>query len=254
MVKSLRRVLRPCALLTVLLPLLLTACLPPVLAPAPLPETPPEAAGLNWRECPVEPEGEGWKQAEACFGHPWPVLDEIDRAHKGERTTRGYRLKIGQDLYETREHALPLPISNLYTLTKNGRLKSLLFGEFSTYSPDLGLADLAGTVAWTFDDGHRATVVYGGADLRRTHKLDAAFAPYVLADKLIFVGHRDDKYFVIYDGQRVGPVFDSVLIAHCCEPAMYSARGGSGSYVFWGQRDDQHYVVEISAQDANESE
>jgi hypothetical protein len=96
--------------------------------------------------------------------------------------------------------------------------------------------------------------VYGGADLRRTHKLDAAFAPYVLADKLIFVGHRDDKYFVIYDGQRVGPVFDSVLIAHCCEPAMYSARGGSGSYVFWGQRDDQHYVVEISAQDANESE
>lgn len=46
-------------------------------------------------------------------------------------------------------------------------------------------------------DGHLATVVYGGADLRRTHKLDAAFAPYVLADKLIFVGHRDDKHFVV---------------------------------------------------------
>lgn len=52
----------------------------------------------------------------------------------------------------------------------------------------------------------------------------------------------------------MGPAFDRILIAHCCEPAMYSARGGSGSYAFWGQRDGQRYVVEISALDANESE
>lgn len=77
--------------------------------------------------------------------------------------------------------------------------------------------------------------------------LDAPYAPYALADKLIFVGRQGEQYFVVYDGQRVSPVFDRILLAYCCEPAMYSIRGGSGRYTFWGTRGNARYMVEISA-------
>ena len=244
--------------LVVMLGSVLGACRQPSAPPATAPPGPAasasprieasaEAAGLRWRECKVGPDGEDWAQTEACFEHPSVVWDDTDRANAGERTQHGYRLRTGQDVYETYEHETFVPNLNLYTLTRNGRLQKLILGRFTAYSPDLGLTNLAGNTAWTFDDGHVATIVYDGADLRSTYSLDAAYAPYALANKLIFVGRWADHYFVVYDGQQVGPTFDQILIAHCCEPAMYSARGGGARYTFWGQQGDERYMVEIVA-------
>ncbi len=218
----------------------------------PLPQMSAEAAGLRWQECAARgalagPTGEDWQQAEACFGHPSLSWDENDRASAGQRTDHGYRLQVGKDVYETQGRPLLWPNPYLYTLTRNGRLQKLLLGNFSTYSPDLNLRHLAGHMAWTFDDGRLSTVIYDGADLRSTYGLEAAYAPYALRGKLIFVGRQGDRYFVVYNGQKVGPAFDHILIAYCCEPAMYSVRGGSGRYTFWGQRGGQRYMVEISA-------
>lgn len=205
------------------------------------------AASLNWRECPVQPDVEEWRQAEACFGHPALAWDDADRAAAGERTAHGRRLTIGADVYETRAIATPIPNLSLYTLNAKGRLQKLFLGRFTTYSPDLGLADLAGRAAWTFDDGRVATVVYGGADLRSAHNIEAAYAPYAIQDRLIFVARRDNQYFVVYDGQRLGPAYDRINIAYCCEPAATSAYGAAGRYTFWGERDDERYMVEVSA-------
>jgi len=205
------------------------------------------AAGLRWLECPVQSDVEEWRQAEACFGHPALAWDDADRAAAGERTAHGRRLAIGADVYETRAIATPIPNLSLYTLSANGRLRKLFLGRFTTYSPDLGLANLAGRAAWWFDDGRTATIVYGGVDLRSAHDLEAAYAPYALQDKLIFVARRDDQYFVVYDGQRIGPAFDRINIAYCCEPAATSAHGADGRYTFWGERDGVRTVVEISA-------
>ena len=206
-----------------------------------------ETAGLRWRECAVQPDIEEWRQVEACFGHPALAWDDADRAAAGERTAHGWRLTIGADVYETREIATPIPNLSLYTLSANGRLQKLFLGRFTTYSPDLGLANLAGRAAWAFDDGRTATVVYGGVDQRSAHNIEAAYAPYALRDKLIFVARRDDKYFVVYDGQRLGPAYDHINIAYCCEPAATSAHGAHGRYTFWGERDGVRTVVEISA-------
>lgn len=206
-----------------------------------------EAAGLSWRECPARPDVEEWRQAEACFGHPALAWDDADRAHAGERTAHGYRLAIGPDVYETRAIATPIPSLSVYALSVNGRLRKLFLGRFTTYSPDLDLVNLAGRAAWTFDDGRLATVVYNGVDLRTANGFEAVYAPYALRDKLIFVARQDDQYFVVYDGRRLGPVFDHILIAYCCEPAAYSARGASGRYTLWGERDSTRYMVEISA-------
>jgi hypothetical protein len=206
-----------------------------------------EAAGLSWQECPVRPDVEEWRQAEACFGHPALASDAADRARAGERTAAGHRLTIGTDVYETREIATPIPNLSVYALSANGRLQKLFLGRFTTYSPDLGLANLAGRAAWTFDDGRLATVVYDGVDLRTAYGFEAVYAPYAIQDNLIFVARQDSQYFVVYDGRRLGPVFDRILIAYCCEPAAYSARGASGRYTLWGERNRTRYMAEISA-------
>ena len=64
--------------------------------------------------------------------------------------------------------------------------------------------------------------MYDGVDLRAAYGFEAVYAPYAMRDKLIFVARQDDQYFVVYDGRRLGPVFDRILIAYCCEPAAYS--------------------------------
>jgi hypothetical protein len=206
-----------------------------------------EAAGLSWQECLVRADVEEWQQAEACLGHPTLGRDNADLARQGERTPHGHRLTIGADVYATREIATPIPNLNIYTLSVNGRPQKLFLGRFTTYSPDVGLENLTGRAAWTFDDGHVATVVYDGADLRKVYGFEAVYAPYVIRDRLIFVARQDGQYFVVYDGRRLGPVFDRILIAYCCEPAAYSARGGSGRYTFRGERNGERYMVEISA-------
>jgi hypothetical protein len=206
-----------------------------------------EAAGLSWRECLVRADVEEWRQAEACFGHPALAWDDADRAHAGERTAAGHRLTIGLDVYETRAITTPIPNLSVYALSVNGRLRRLFLGRFTTYSPDLGLADLAGRTAWTFDDGRLATILYDGVDLRAAYGFEAVYAPYAIRDRLIFVARQDDQYFVVYDGRRLGPVFDRILIAYCCEPAAYSARGASSRYTLWGERNRIRYMVEINA-------
>ena len=224
--------------------LLLAACL----APAQLTPVSPEAAGLTWRECPVPFGDPPWPQVEACLGGLlWPVWDETDRANAGEQPEYNvHRLRVAADVFETHEIAAFFS-SSVYLLTKNGWPIRTYLGEFSTYSPNLGLYNLTGQVAWHFDDGRTSTVFFGGKDLRKVYAADAVYAPYALRGKLIVIARRSSAYTVIYDGQQVGPSFDAITIAYCCEPAMYSARGGGGQYVFWGERGGQRYVVRVSS-------
>ena len=65
---------------------------------------------------------------------------------------------------------------------------------------------------------------------------DAVYAPYALGGSLIVVARRGSAYSVLYNGQQVGPTFDAITIAYCCERSCSSARGGGGAYVFWGER------------------
>jgi len=134
-----------------------------------------------------------------------------------------------------------------YVLLKNGWPAGLLFGEFVTYDPDLSLQEIAGQPTWEFADARQATVIYGGRDLRRVYGLQATYAPYELEGRLTFIGKRGGRYVLVYDGRQVGPAFDDVTIAYCCEIMLYSAAGGEGRYRFWGERDGQRYVVEVAA-------
>ena len=208
-----------------------------------LPTATPEDVGLRWRECPIPHAEFNWQEAEACFGHPMPLWG--DRSHYGQRVgLDDWQLTIGRDVYWTRNSDGLLPLTR-YTLYRNRRAVKSLWGEFGGHSPNLSLQEIGGQAAWEFADDRRATVIYAGRDVRRLYGLDKAYRPYGLAGKLILIGQRDDHYFVVYDGKKIGPDFDSVVIAYCCETMLYSVHAGQGRYLFSGVRDGQHYLVEI---------
>lgn len=133
-----------------------------------------------------------------------------------------------------------------YTLYKNDQAIQSLYGEFAAYSPNVSLQNIGGKAAWEFSDGNTATIIYDGSDVRHLYSLDKAYRPYGLDGKLIFIGQKGGRYFVVYDGWKVGPDFDEIVIAYCCEPVLWSVQYGQGKYVFWGSRDGQWYVVEIA--------
>lgn len=226
-----------------LIPLLLLAgC---TAKPALVPAT-PEEAGLVWRECAATALESS--QAEACLG-PRPAFGDVDKARWATRTGSGLHLAIGADTYETRHLGLgviPAWPWDPYILLKNGRPLRALLGEFAAYDPDLSLQRIAGKAAWEFADPRQATIIYDGQDLRALYGLEGAYAPYELGGELAFIGKREGRYALIYGGQQVGPAFDRMPIAYCCEAMLYSPRGAEGRYRFWGWRGDTLYAVEVA--------
>jgi len=206
----------------------------------------PEDIGVTWQECAIS-QGFDWKQAETCFGHSMPLWNESERANFGSRLDDmgSLQLTIGQDVYRA-SWSGNLFLKEKYTLYKNDRVVRSLYGKFTAYSPNISLQNIGGKVAWEFSDGNTATIIYDGLDVRRLYGLDKAYRPYGLAGKLIFIGERGGKYFVVYDGWKVGPDFDKIAIAYCCEPILWSVQYGQGRYLFWGSRNGQWYVVEIA--------
>ena len=120
-----------------------------------------ETAGLRWRECPVQPDIEEWRQAEACFGHPALAWDDADRAAAGERTAAGWRLTIGADVYETREIATPIPNLSLYTLSANSHLQRLFRAASRPTRPTSGWR------TWRAARPGRSTTARGDRHVRR---------------------------------------------------------------------------------------
>jgi len=205
----------------------------------------PEDVGLTWQECAIS-QGFNGKQAETCFGQPVPLWNESEKAKFGTRfDAENLQLMIGQDVYQANLTGSLFTIEK-YTLYRNGDFIQSLYGEFSSYSPNVSLQNVGGKAAWEFSGGETATIIYDGLDVRHLYSLDKAYRPYGLDDKLIFIGQKGSKYFVVYDGWKVGPDFDEIAIAYCCEPVLWSVQYGQGKYLFWSSRDGQRYVVEIS--------
>jgi hypothetical protein len=225
--------------------------LPPT--PTPLPTVEPAeqvlASGLRWRECRVS--SLDWRQAEACLGYTHGDLKESDGA--GVRLENGeWRLRVDgvakdvaySTLYETRTvEWLGLLSASLY---RDGRRVHTFIDRASGFSPHLSLRLVGDQVAWAFSGERVHTVAYGGRDLRVQYDLDAVYAPYELDGKLIVIGKRDGLAYVLYDDERIGPSFENIITAYCCEAGLYAPFAGEGWYGFWGERDGGQWVVEIA--------
>lgn len=201
-----------------------------------------DQSGLLWRECDLS--SLGWEQAETCLGHPLPVRDDTEEGRFGMRTDHGLVLQDGQEVYEVRSAEFgPLAWSALY---KNGRPLRTIFDHTPFHSPNISLQLIGGKAAWEFYGERVQMVLYDGRDLRSQYDLDAAYRPYELDGKLILIGRKEDTYFVVYDGERVGSPFDEITIGYCCEIVLYAPHFGGGRYVFWGRRGDSYRLIEIT--------
>ncbi len=224
--------------------------LPDPILPSPLRAVTPEQAGLVWQECELpipalasnSPRSD---ESDACFGRPAPTLvaDNQDNAVQFIDKTH-LRMTVGRDVYEAR--ADELMAVTVYTLLKNGSPIRSLIGLGDTLWLRMFLSNMDGHIAWGIANENPATIIYDGKDLRQLYGLDQAHAAYGLAGKLIFVAQKDGKYFIVYDGQKVGPDYDQMTIGYCCETILYTARGGQGRYQFRGRRGGKGYIVEIS--------
>jgi hypothetical protein len=210
-----------------------------------------DTGGLLWRECALS--GLDWRQAEACLGYTRAEL--VESGITGTRTANGeWMLQVEgvvdglaySALYETRTWEwLGLLSASLY---KDGRRVHTFYDRASGFPPHLSLRLVDDQVAWAFSGERVHTIAYGGRDLRVQYGLDGAHSPAELAGKLIFVGNKDGAAFVVHDGERIGPTFDRIFTAHCCEIGLYAPFAGDGQYGFWGERGDHTWIVEISAE------
>jgi len=209
-----------------------------------------ETSGLLWRECALS--GLDWKQAEACLGYSRFELKESGitgtRMENGEwmlQVDGAVDGAVYSALYETRTWEwFGLLSASLY---KDGHRVHTFFDRASGFSPALSLRLVDDQVAWTFSGERVHTIAYDGRDLRAQYDLDAAYSPAEIAGKLIFVGKTDDVALIVYDGERIGPVFDEIITAHCCEIGLYAPFAVEGRYGFWGERGGRTWVVEIVA-------
>ena len=203
--------------------------------------------GVVWQECNLA--DKFWQKAEECLGRTMPAWTGEDRQRLGERENGigPIRQGIGNDVFETRETDQHNNMQFEYVLLKNNEVITTITGTFWAYDPNQSLLNVGGKIVWEFADHEFPTVIYDGVDVRGEYNVDAAYIPYDIGEKLLFVARKDGKYFVMYGGQKLGPEFDEISIAYCCEPAGWSIRRLQGQYWFWGSRDGKNYIVVISA-------
>jgi hypothetical protein len=210
--------------------------------------------GLLWRECELpRPINES---LEECLGVTMTKRDEDNAFPFGESFTppgglrRGFRLTIGSDVFE----ALHQPSSDggysdangiyTYNLFKNNELQISMTTTFGGYDPNAGLLNINGKYAWEFANPKQPTIIYDGVDLCKEFHLEAAYRPYVIGDKMIFVAMNDEKMFVIANGEQIGTVFDQIYNGYCCETARIIR--SPEQYWFWGTSEGRSFAVVIT--------
>jgi len=67
--------------------------------------------------------------------------------------------------------------------------------------------------------------------------------PYDLDGRTILLGRLGVKFFILYEGRKVGPAFNYILVDTEGEMGVTA---GQGRYVFRGIRNGNYYLVEIS--------
>ncbi|TRZ77609.1 hypothetical protein D4R87_02395 [bacterium] len=97
-----------------------------------------------------------------------------------------------------------------------------LRGEEVVETPNHGTYFVNGKIAWEFDNKHQggktdnSTIIYDGKDLRKEFNIDAAYHLNSIDGKLVFIGEKDNQYFIVYDGKKVDFDLGEINLGFCC--------------------------------------
>lgn len=229
-----------------------------------LPSVTPTDVNLGWEECSIPNDskinGVDISQVETCFNLSLPLLTDEEKSNFGIKQINGlntelytYKLTIGNDLYETKMTGFSVSdMKYNYALYKNGDVVQNYSGAISIFAP-MSLQNIGGKATWEaseFSENQKgtATIFHDGVDIQKLYGLDKAHHPYGINDKLIFIGEKDNKYFIVYDGKKVGSDFDKVRLTFVSDPAPHwSVQFGNGTYLFWGFKNEQWYIIKITS-------
>lgn len=200
------------------------------------------AVGLEWRECPAADDvtvacGEPFSLAGAdpALASKWLAGD-----------ARDLRLKsAGRDYRVIRWPAW----TGCYSVIGMTDGPSTLCGGDNTlrWAASVGIQSFHAGPAIVIRDGNLATVLWNGQDLRKAYGIDAAYEPAELGGRLVFIGRKANRYFVVFDGKRVGPDFETMRLGTCCMEAIYRPQSGEDGYRFYGTRQWRDVQVVIRA-------
>ncbi|MGF1602276.1 MAG: hypothetical protein ACFCU8_09705 [Thermosynechococcaceae cyanobacterium] len=201
----------------------------------PLSTVSPESVGLRWEECEFSQAGYHGNAAEslACykrFRSESRNLEEQKNFGKPTDALAGsssfyHTLNDGSQIYSTTHQSFLL--LDRFELRRDQTVLSTQWAITELF-PHQSLQKIGDRIVWEFSDPLFSKVIDDGTDLRMPYGLDQAYEPYGLNNRLIFVGKRGDRYQIIYDSQQVGPSFDEIVVAHCCELAARSVSVGGG--------------------------
>jgi hypothetical protein len=132
--------------------------------------------------------------------------------------------------------------------------RTLLCPEWSSYG-SLTYSDISNPiqVARCFQD--EIPLVAAGENFLDEKSVSKPFfleanRPYDFDGQTILLARLGVKYFIMYNGHKVGPAFNYVLVDTEGESEMVGVTAGQGRYVFRGIRNGHYYLIEISQNNA----
>jgi len=228
------------------------ATITPVRQPTPTsfplkPESQVLPNGLTWTECEVPNRRYSHSKVDVAYlgtCMKMPVWDDADKQRQAQRVpvSRGdnLRLTIGDDRYAVNNVTTQGCCD--YEYIKNDRLEFKAHAPLITFDPSRSLSNIGGKPVWELA-GDPPVIYVDGEDINPKFGWDAAYLPYEIEGKLIYIARKDGLYHIVYDGVEFGPAFDRIFITYCC--GYLSVTRGQGQFWFLGTRGESQYVVSI---------
>ncbi len=148
-----------------------------------------------------------------------------------------------------------------WTLFKNEQAIFSAPMNYSTEGPIVSFTVLEGHPAVTFqrdlrqgvldDNGPKPGEVtqdtyYQGKMLNETYDLEASHGLFVFKGMIGFVGKREGKEFLFFNGKAVTKPFDAIRTESCCAVPHFPVEvHDNGAVVLVGERGDNAYLTEV---------
>lgn len=94
------------------------------------------------------------------------------------------------------------------------------------------------------------SILINGNDILSFINYDSAIAPNDVFGKLVFIATENDRWFIIYDNNKIGPTYDEIVfedVSYQCLATPESSRSiiGNGSFIdFFARKEDNWYHVQ----------
>jgi len=87
---------------------------------------------------------------------------------------------------------------------------------------------------------------YKGETMNEKYNMDASSYLFAFEDKIGFIGEKDSKKFIIFNGQKISADFDEIISSSCCASATSPVKLDKMGVLFsLAKRGETYYFVEM---------